>query len=89
MYLLANNLDSNRAEEREHPEVKPGSSSWIQGDVKVRMKGGGGEGGRMKPCSWAERSVENSRQKHRKTGEGWGRSSGTVTGPVRGRPPQS
>ena len=32
----------------EHPEVKPGSLSWDEGDVKVRMRGWGGWGVRRK-----------------------------------------
>lgn len=47
--------------------MNPRSLSCDQGDVKARMKGE--ERARIKACSWATRSVENSGQKHRKTGK--------------------
>lgn len=61
------------------------TSTPESGRCKGRMKGD--VGGQMKACSWADRSLENS-HKAQENWEDWGRSSGTVTAPVRGRPPQ-
>lgn len=41
---------------------------WL-GSATEKSRDDGEEGGRTKPRSWAKKYVENSRQRHRKTGK--------------------
>lgn len=70
MHLPANNIYSaigHSREERGHPEEHPKGKPL--GSGRYKSENDGEEGGRMKLSSWAKRSVEHSRQRHRKTGK--------------------
>lgn len=67
--------------------MQPGSLRCDRGGVKVRIKGAGRR--KNEAMQLGQEICGKLPTKAQENWEGWGRSTGTVPGPVRGRPPDS